>query len=98
MHPFGMHGSAHAHLYQCTHLACGSQLALTAMLHVLVHRRSQVLPLENVHGRDLVESGQLCERKNGRGVDPNRNWDIDWGKKEKDYDPKEEFPGRAPLR
>ena len=58
----------------------------------------QVLPLENGHGRDLVESGQLCERKNGRGVDPNRNWDIDWGKKEKDYDPKEEYPGAAPFR
>jgi hypothetical protein len=54
--------------------------------------------MENVHGRELVEAGQLCERKNGRGVDPNRNWDIDWGKKEKDYDPNEEFPGRAPLR
>eukprot|EP00775_Hariotina_reticulata_P005541 gene5541-5777_t len=60
-------------------------------------RLMQVLPMENVHGRDLVEAGQLCERKNGRGVDTNRNWDIDWGKKEKDYDPKEEFPGRAPL-
>jgi hypothetical protein len=54
--------------------------------------------MENTAGRDLVEAGNLCERKNGRGVDPNRNWDIDWGVKEKDYDPKEEYPGRAPLR
>lgn len=54
--------------------------------------------MENVAGRDLVEAGNLCERKNGRGVDPNRNWDIDWGVKEKDYDPKEEYPGRAALR
>lgn len=54
--------------------------------------------MENVAGRDLVEAGNLCERKNGRGVDPNRNWDIDWGVKEKDYDPKEEHPGKAPLR
>ncbi len=44
--------------------------------------------MENTHGRDLVERGNLCERKNGRGVDTNRNWDIDWGKKEKDYDPR----------
>jgi hypothetical protein len=52
--------------------------------------------MENVNGRDKVEAGALCERKNGRGVDTNRNWDIDWGKKEKDYDPNEEFPGKAP--
>jgi len=58
----------------------------------------QIVPMENVAGRDLVEAGNLCERKNGRGVDPNRNWDIDWGVKEKDYDPKEEYPGRAALR
>jgi hypothetical protein len=54
--------------------------------------------MENVGGRDLVERGKLCERKNGRGVDTNRNWGVDWGVKEKDYDPSEEFPGRAPLR
>jgi hypothetical protein len=54
--------------------------------------------MENVRGRELVEGGKLCERKNGRGVDTNRNWDIDWGRKEKDYDPAEEFPGRAPHR
>jgi len=54
--------------------------------------------MENPRGRDLVESGRLCERKNGRGVDTNRNFDIDWGKKEKDYDPSEEYPGRAPHR
>ena len=57
-----------------------------------------MLPLENARGRDLVESGKLCERKNGRGVDPNRNWPVDWGKKEKDYDPNEEFPGAGPFR
>lgn len=54
--------------------------------------------MENVAGRSLVEAGALCERKNGRGVDTNRNWGIDWGKKEKDYDPKEEYPGSAPHR
>lgn len=58
----------------------------------------QILPMENVDGRTLAEAGQLCERKNGRGVDTNRNWDIDWGKKEKDYDPSEEYPGKAPHR
>eukprot|EP00199_Chlamydomonas_sp_CCMP681_P000620 CAMPEP_0119105008 /NCGR_PEP_ID=MMETSP1180-20130426/3080_1 /TAXON_ID=3052 ORGANISM="Chlamydomonas cf sp, Strain CCMP681" /NCGR_SAMPLE_ID=MMETSP1180 /ASSEMBLY_ACC=CAM_ASM_000741 /LENGTH=496 /DNA_ID=CAMNT_0007089929 /DNA_START=150 /DNA_END=1637 /DNA_ORIENTATION=- len=56
-----------------------------------------VLPLENAAGRDKVEGGALCERKNGRGVDPNRNWEVDWGRKEKDYDPNEEFPGAAPF-
>lgn len=61
-------------------------------------RVPQILPMENEGGRKLVEAGKLCERKNGRGVDPNRNWPLDWGKKEKDYDPNEEFPGRAPFR
>ncbi|GAB2223782.1 hypothetical protein Droror1_Dr00004522 [Drosera rotundifolia] len=33
----------------------------------------------------------------GKGVDLNRNWSVDWGKKEKDYDPTEENPGSAPF-
>jgi hypothetical protein len=33
----------------------------------------QILPMENVKGRALVEGGKLCERKNGRGVDTNRS-------------------------
>ena len=53
--------------------------------------------MENANGRALVEKGEYCERKNARGVDPNRNWIVDWGKKEKDYDPSEENPGTAPL-
>jgi hypothetical protein len=39
--------------------------------------------MENIRGREAVEGGELCERKNGRGVDPNRNWDVHWGHKEK---------------
>ena len=58
----------------------------------------QIIPMENRGGRRRVEAGELCERKNGRGVDPNRNWDVHWGHKERDYDPAEEFPGRAPFR
>ncbi|OIT24537.1 PREDICTED: mast cell carboxypeptidase A [Nicotiana attenuata] len=57
----------------------------------------KVIPMENVNGRKLVEGGDLCERRNGRGVDLNRNWSVDWGKKEKDYDPYEENPGTAPF-
>ncbi|KXZ42457.1 hypothetical protein GPECTOR_145g748 [Gonium pectorale] len=57
----------------------------------------KILPMENEGGRRLVESGKMCERKNGRGVDPNRNWPIDWGRKEPDYDPNEEYPGTAPF-
>ncbi|XWS20857.1 hypothetical protein CRYUN_Cryun30bG0004900 [Craigia yunnanensis] len=55
----------------------------------------KVVPMENLNGRKLVEAGDLCERRNGRGVDLNRNWSVDWGKKEKDYDPYEENPGTA---
>lgn len=35
----------------------------------------------------------MCERKNGNGVDLNRNWAVDWGKKEADYAAFEEMPG-----
>ena len=59
---------------------------------------AQIIPMENEVGRAAVERGQLCERKNGRGVDTNRNWEVHWGFKEKDYDPKEEFPGTRPFR
>ena len=58
----------------------------------------QIIPMFNMGGRQKVESGDLCERKNGRGVDTNRNWDIHWGFQEKDYDPSEEYPGTAPFR
>lgn len=57
----------------------------------------KIVPMENLNGRKLVEAGDLCERRNGRGVDLNRNWSVDWGKKEKDYDPNEENPGTAPF-
>eukprot|EP00249_Psilotum_nudum_P008304 c21180_g1_i2 orf=832-1941(-) len=57
----------------------------------------KVVPMENLNGRKAVESGNFCERKNGRGVDINRNWSVDWGKMEKDFDPSEEFPGTAPF-
>ncbi|XP_057502430.1 uncharacterized protein LOC130786203 [Actinidia eriantha] len=57
----------------------------------------KMVPMENLNGRKLVEAGDLCERRNGRGVDLNRNWSVDWGKKEKDYDPYEENPGIAPF-
>ncbi|KAL3840127.1 hypothetical protein ACJIZ3_024718 [Penstemon smallii] len=57
----------------------------------------KVVPMENLNGRKIVEDGELCERRNGRGVDLNRNWSVDWGKKEKDYDPYEENPGTAPF-
>ena len=60
--------------------------------------RAQVVPMENERGREVVEAGNLCERKNGRGVDTNRNWEVHWGHKEKDYDPAEEYPGTHPFR
>ncbi|KAK7409871.1 hypothetical protein VNO78_00244 [Psophocarpus tetragonolobus] len=70
------------------------QASLKSVLDRLVIK---VVPMENLNGRKLVEAGDLCERRNGRGVDLNRNWSVDWGKKEKDYDPYEENPGIAPF-
>ncbi|XP_077220862.1 Zn-dependent exopeptidases superfamily protein [Tasmannia lanceolata] len=63
----------------------------------LDHLVIKVVPMENLNGRKLVEAGDICERRNGRGVDLNRNWSVDWGKKEKDYNPYEENPGTAPF-
>ncbi|KAJ9542111.1 hypothetical protein OSB04_028617 [Centaurea solstitialis] len=57
----------------------------------------KIVPVENLNGRRKVEAGDLCERRNGRGVDLNRNWSVDWGKKEKDFDPYEENPGAGPF-
>ncbi|KAG6644720.1 mast cell carboxypeptidase A-like [Carya illinoinensis] len=71
-----------------------SPASLNSILDKLVIK---VVPMENLNGRKLVEAGDLCERRNGRGVDLNRNWSVDWGKKEKDYDPYEENPGTAPF-
>jgi hypothetical protein len=52
--------------------------------------------MENRGGRKLVEQhGDMCERKNGNGVDPNRNWAVDWGIREKDYLAYEEYAGEA---
>lgn len=75
-------------------LARGVGVEGEARLRETLRRTTFVfVPMENEGGRALVERGDACERKNGRGVDPNRNWDIDWGVKAPDYDPKEEFPG-----
>ncbi|KAL4531539.1 hypothetical protein Ndes2526B_g04350 [Nannochloris sp. 'desiccata'] len=65
-----------------------------SLLNKVVYK---IIPVENPGGRELVEGGALCERKNGRGVDPNRNWNVHWGFKEADYDPNEEFPGSKPF-
>ncbi|XP_078440711.1 Zn-dependent exopeptidases superfamily protein isoform X2 [Wolffia australiana] len=70
---------------------------MVSLSRVLEDLTIKVVPMENINGRKLVESGELCERRNGRGVDLNRNWDVDWGKKEKDYDPYEENPGTGPF-
>jgi len=72
----------------------GGAAALAAALERTVFK---VVPLENAGGRAKVESGELCLRKNGRGVDPNRNWGMHWGFKEKDFDPYEEAPGAHPF-
>jgi len=65
-----------------------------AFLESLRQTTFTVIPIENVNGRAMVEGAKkFCERKNGRGVDVNRNFPVNFGVKEKDYDPSEEFPG-----
>jgi len=44
------------------------------------HAQFKVIPVLNVMGRQLAESGGSCkeQRKNGNGVDLNRNFDFQW--------------------
>ena len=76
------------------HASAGTRAQTRAALLASVFK---IVPMENVNGRAKVEAGDLCERKNGRGVDCNRNWAVDWGVKAPDYDPYEEYPGTAPF-
>jgi hypothetical protein len=45
---------------------------------LLSHARMVLLPLLNVWSHQRVEEGELCQRKNKRQVDLNRNWDFLW--------------------
>lgn len=77
---------------------CGRHgIAAAPLLAALKHTIFKVVPMENIRGRERVEAGETCLRKNGRGVDINRNWGVHWGYKEGDYDPAEEYPGTAPF-
>ena len=40
----------------------------------------------------------MCNRFNGNGVDLNRNFDVDFGKKDKDFAIGEENPGPSARR
>ena len=70
-------------------------------LDALKHTTLVILPMENMSGRRVLEEkNKVCLRKTGRlmpdgsmGVDPNRNWGVDWGVYEEDYNPHEEYPG-----
>ena len=81
------------HASTLSHKSLGQQETAAALKDVVL----KIVPMENVNGRTKVESGDWCERKNGRGVDTNRNWAVDWGVKEADFDPYEEYPGKAPF-
>lgn len=60
-------------------------------------KRVTVIPVLNVYGRKRVESGHPCQRKNERGVDTNRNYQMR-GVNEHHYAKNsEEFEGPHPL-
>ncbi|KAM0871445.1 hypothetical protein ACQ4PT_039382 [Festuca glaucescens] len=101
---FGQHGRelitsevALSLLYILTEKRRIAGVDLSSFEKILEHLVIKVVPMENFNGRKRVEAGELCDRRNGRGVDLNRNWSVDWGKKEKDYNPFEEDPGTAPF-
>jgi len=61
---------------------------------LLSHVSVSLLPLLNVWSHDRVEQGHVCERKNDRGTDLNRNWDYLWGQDSRQPLPADEqFPG-----
>ena len=60
-------------------------------------KRVTIIPVLNVYGRKRVESGHPCQRKNERGVDTNRNYQMR-GVNEHHYAKNsEEFEGPHPL-
>lgn len=63
------------------------KIYIIAQLSIIMTPMFQIIPIDNMNGRVKVEEGNMCERKNGRGVDPNRNFEVDFGVKEKDYNP-----------
>ncbi|CAG9464704.1 unnamed protein product [Pedinophyceae sp. YPF-701] len=69
------------------------------ILAVMSRATLKIAPMENTVGRARLEgpTKALCERKNGRGVDINRNFEVDWNVREIDYDRNEEFGGFAKL-
>ena len=81
------------HASTLSHETIGASATAAALVDAVV----KIVPMENVNGRTKVEGGEWCERKNGRGVDTNRNWAVDWGVKEADFDPYEEYPGAKPF-
>lgn len=81
------------HASTLSHETIGQAATAAALVDAIV----KIVPMENTNGRTKVEGGEWCERKNGRGVDTNRNWAVDWGVKEADFDPYEEYPGAKPF-
>ena len=60
-------------------------------------KRVTIIPVLNVYGRKYVEAGHPCQRKNERGVDTNRNYQMR-GVNEHHYAKNsEEFEGPHPL-
>lgn len=60
-------------------------------------KRVTIIPVLNVYGRKYVEAGHPCQRKNQRGVDTNRNYQMR-GVNEHHYaKDSEEFEGPHPL-
>ena len=46
------------------------------LAYLLRNTHTTVVPLLNVWGHQRVEAGEVCSRKNSRGVDLNRNYDF----------------------
>lgn len=63
---------------------------------LLSHVSLSLVPLLNVWSHDRVEQGHVCERKNERGTDLNRNWNYLWNQDPRPPSPADEqYPGPA---
>ena len=75
-----------------------AEVALHTIQQLVIEKpekRVTIIPILNVWGRKEVEKGKTCQRKNKRGVDTNRNYQLGISHSYRKYG--EEYEGPHPL-
>lgn len=94
---FGEHGRERITSELALHLLRGACRASAAMPVYLATAELVLLPVVNVVGRQRAESGHECQRFNANGVDVNRNYRRDFGRRDADTNDEEEESGPFAL-